>query len=105
MAELISIDPVTRIEGHLRMDVEIEDGVVKDAWSSGTMFRGIEMLLKGKHPWDAQQVTERICGVCPLVHGTASSYALDEALRRLLNGSCPSCRGLLEPSASSITML
>src|SRR4030042_984373 len=80
MAELISIDPVTRIEGHLRMDVEIEDGVVKDAWSSGTMFRGIEMLLKGKHPWDAQQVTERICGVCPLVHGTASSYALDDAL-------------------------
>ena len=80
MAELRRIDPVTRIEGHLRMDVEIEDGVVKDAWSSGTMFRGIEMLLKGKHPWDAQQVTERICGVCPLVHGTASSYALDDAL-------------------------
>jgi len=79
VAQLISIDPVTRIEGHLRIDVEVEGGVVKDAWSSGTMFRGIEMLLKGKHPWDAQQVTERICGVCPLVHGTAASYNLDDA--------------------------
>ncbi|MEW6554591.1 MAG: nickel-dependent hydrogenase large subunit [Actinomycetota bacterium] len=80
MAQIVTIDPVTRIEGHLRIDVEVEDGVVKDAWSSGTMFRGIEMLLKDKHPWDAQQVTERICGVCPLVHGTASSYNLDDAM-------------------------
>ena len=47
MAELVSIDPVTRLEGHLRIDVEVEGGVVKDAWSSGTMFRGFEMLLKG----------------------------------------------------------
>ncbi len=54
--------------------------MVKDAWSSGSMFRGIEMLLKGKHPWDAQQVVERICGVCPLIHGTAASYNLDDAL-------------------------
>ncbi len=80
MGQLITVDPLTRIEGHLRIDVEVEDGVVKDAWSSGTMFRGIEMLLKGKHPWDAQQVVERICGVCPLIHGTAASYNLDDAL-------------------------
>lgn len=79
MAKIVSIDPVTRIEGHLRIDVEVENGVVKDAWSSGTMFRGLEMLLRGKHPWDAQQVTERICGVCPMVHGTAASYNLDSA--------------------------
>ncbi len=64
----------------MRIDVEIEGGAVKDAWSSGTMFRGIEMLLKGKHPWDCQQVVERVCGVCPLIHGTASSYALDDAM-------------------------
>lgn len=64
----------------MRIDVEIEGGAVKDAWSSGTMFRGIEMLLRGKHPWDCQQVMERVCGVCPLVHGTASSYALDDAM-------------------------
>ena len=80
MAQIVTIDPVTRIEGHLRIDVEVADGVVTDAWSSGTMFRGFEMLLQGKHPWDAQQVTERICGVCPLVHGTASSYCLDDAM-------------------------
>ncbi len=80
MAQLISIDPVTRIEGHMRIDVEVEGGVVKDAWSSGTMFRGYEMLIKGKHPWDAQQVMQRICGVCPMVHGTAASYALDTAM-------------------------
>jgi hydrogenase large subunit len=80
MGQLVSVDPLTRIEGHLRIDVEVENGVVKDAWSSGSMFRGIEMLLKGKHPWDAQQVVERICGVCPLIHGTAASYNLDDAL-------------------------
>lgn len=77
---MITIDPVTRIEGHMRIDVEVENGVVKDAWSSGTMFRGLEMLIKGKHPWDAQQVMERICGVCPLIHGTAASYSLDDAM-------------------------
>jgi hydrogenase large subunit len=64
----------------MRIDVEVENGVVKDAWSSGTMFRGYEMLIQGKHPWDAQQVMERICGVCPLVHGTAASYNLDSAM-------------------------
>ncbi len=79
MAQIVSIDPVTRIEGHLRIDVEVEGGAVKDAWSSGTMFRGYEMLIRDKHPWDAQQVMERICGVCPLVHGTAASYNLDDA--------------------------
>jgi hydrogenase large subunit len=80
VAQIISIDPVTRIEGHLRIDVEVANGVVTDAWSSGTMFRGYEMLIQGKHPWDAQQVMERICGVCPLVHGTAASYNLDSAM-------------------------
>ncbi len=80
MSQIISIDPVTRIEGHMRIDVEVEGGKVKDAWSSGTMFRGYEMLIKDKHPWDAQQIMERICGVCPLAHGTAASYALDDAM-------------------------
>lgn len=80
MARLVTIDPVTRIEGHLRIDVEVEGDKVVDSWSSGTMFRGFEMLLKGKHPWDAQQVTERICGVCPVAHGTAASYNLDNAM-------------------------
>ncbi len=94
MAQVISIDPVTRIEGHLRIDVEVEGGVVKDAWSSGTMFRGYEMLIQGKHPWDAQQVMERICGVCPLIHGTAASYALDDATKAALPDNARIIRNL-----------
>lgn len=79
MAKKITIDPITRIEGHLAIDVEIENGVVKDAWSRGTMFRGMEILLKGKDPRDASYVTDRVCGVCTGSHNWASSLALDDA--------------------------
>jgi Ni,Fe-hydrogenase I large subunit len=79
MGTKITVDPVTRIEGHLKIDVEIEDGKVKDAWSSGTMARGMEILLKGKDPRDASYVTSRICGVCHSVHQLCSVYALDDA--------------------------
>lgn len=79
MGKKIVIDPVTRIEGHLKIEVEIENGKVKDAWSSGTMARGIELLLKGKDPRDASYVTSRICGVCYSVHQLCSVYALDDA--------------------------
>ncbi len=75
----IVVDPVTRIEGHLKIEVEIQDGKVKDAWSSGTMARGFELLLKGKDPRDATYVTSRICGVCYSVHQLCSAYALDDA--------------------------
>ncbi len=63
MATKVTIDPVTRIEGHLRVDVEVEDGVVTDAHVAGEMFRGFEVILKGRNPLDAQQITQRICGV------------------------------------------
>ncbi|MBD3289871.1 nickel-dependent hydrogenase large subunit [candidate division KSB1 bacterium] len=79
MGKRITVDPVTRIEGHLKIDVEIENGKVKDAWSSGTMARGIELLLRGKDPRDASYVTSRICGVCYSVHQLCSAYALDDA--------------------------
>jgi len=79
MAEKIKIDPVTRIEGHLAIEVEIENGKVKDAWSSGTMARGFEALLTGKDPRDASYVTSRFCGVCYSVHQMASARALDAA--------------------------
>jgi Ni,Fe-hydrogenase I large subunit len=59
----IAIDPITRIEGHLRVEVEVNDGVVTDAWSSSTMFRGIELILKGRDPREAWTFTQRICGV------------------------------------------
>jgi Ni,Fe-hydrogenase I large subunit len=59
----IAIDPITRIEGHLRIEVEVEDGKVTNAWSSSTMFRGIETILRGRDPRDAWAFTQRICGV------------------------------------------
>ncbi len=79
MGKKIKVDPVTRIEGHLSIEVEIEDGKVKDAWSSGTMARGFEALLIGKDPRDASYVTSRFCGVCYSVHQMASARALDAA--------------------------
>ena len=59
----IAIDPITRIEGHLRIEVQVEDGVVTDAWASSTMFRGIERILQGRDPREAWAITQRICGV------------------------------------------
>lgn len=79
MGKKIVVDPVTRIEGHLKITVEVENGKVKDAWSSGTMARGFEILLQGKDPRDAPFVTSRFCGVCYSVHQMASARALDEA--------------------------
>lgn len=63
MAKRITIDPITRIEGHLRIEVEVEGGKVVNAWSSGQMFRGIELILQGRDPRDAPLFTQRSCGV------------------------------------------
>jgi hydrogenase large subunit len=79
MAKKIVVDPITRIEGHLKIEVEIEDGKVKNAWSSGTMARGFEALLTGKDPRDASYITSRFCGVCYSVHQLGSARALDAA--------------------------
>lgn len=75
----IVVDPVTRIEGHLMIEVEVDGGKVQSAKSSGTLFRGIELILKGHDPRDAQEFVQRICGVCPVGHGTAAAFALDDA--------------------------
>ncbi|NOY54118.1 MAG: nickel-dependent hydrogenase large subunit [Deltaproteobacteria bacterium] len=76
----IAIDPVTRIEGHLRIEAKVEGGKVVDAWSSSTMFRGIELILKGRDPRDAWAFTQRACGVCTTVHAFASIRAVENAL-------------------------
>jgi hydrogenase large subunit len=76
----IVVDPVSRIEGHLRIEAEVEGGKVKDAWSSSTMFRGIELILKGRDPRDAWVFTQRICGVCTTVHAIASIRAVENAI-------------------------
>ena len=78
MAKIV-IDPISRIEGHLKIEVVVENGVVKDAHSSGTMFRGFEIFLKGHNPTDAQHYTQRICGVCPTSHGMTAVLNLDSA--------------------------
>jgi len=81
MATRVVVDPVTRIEGHLRVEAMLDDrGVVKDAMSSGTMWRGLEVILKGRDPRDAWAFCERICGVCTTVHALASVRAVENAL-------------------------
>lgn len=74
------IDPVTRVGGHLRIEVEIEDGAVRDAWSSGTMFRGIERIMKGRDPRDAWLLAHRVCGACTGAHALASVRAVELGL-------------------------
>ena len=79
MARIV-VDPVTRIEGHLRIEAQVEGGSVTDAWSSGTMFRGIEIILRGRDPREAWIWTQRICGVCTTVHALTSVRAVEDAL-------------------------
>jgi hydrogenase large subunit len=76
----ITIDPITRIEGHLRIDCEIDGGRVTKAWASGTMWRGVEQILIGRDPRDAWTITQRFCGVCTTVHAIASVRAVENAL-------------------------
>ena len=80
MTERIVVDPITRIEGHLRIEAEMEGDRIAQAYSSGTMVRGIEIILRGRDPRDAWAFTQRICGVCTLVHGLASVRAVENAL-------------------------
>ncbi len=81
MAKRITVDPVTRIEGHLRVDCDIDQGKVTNAWSSGQMWRGIEVILKGRDPREAWLYTQRICGVCTTVHAMASVRSVENALQ------------------------
>jgi len=76
----IVLDPVTRIEGHLRIEAQADGGKVSDAWSSGTMFRGIELIVRNRDPREAWLWTQRICGVCTMVHALASVRAVENAL-------------------------
>ena len=80
MANRIVVDPITRIEGHLRVEVEIKDGKIVDAYSSGTMVRGLELILKNRDPRDAWAFVERVCGVCTTVHALASVRTVENAL-------------------------
>jgi len=80
MSKRLVVDPITRIEGHLRIEVELDNtNTVRDAWSSITLWRGIETILKGRDPRDAGLITQRFCGVCTYVHYEASIMACEDA--------------------------
>ena len=79
MARIV-VDPITRIEGHLRIEAVVENGNITDAYSAGTMVRGFEKILKGRDPRDAWAFTERACGVCTTVHALASVRTVEDAL-------------------------
>ena len=98
MATRIVVDPITRIEGHLRIEAEIEKNVIKKAYSAGTMVRGIELILKDRDPRETWAFAQRICGVCTAVHAMSSLRAVEDALdikipknasliRKLMNGT------------------
>jgi hydrogenase large subunit len=81
MSKRITIDPITRIEGHLRIDCEVNNGKVSKAWASGQMWRGVEQILLGHDARDAWAITQRICGVCTTVHAITSVRAVENALQ------------------------
>ncbi|MBM6779069.1 nickel-dependent hydrogenase large subunit [Collinsella tanakaei] len=74
-----TVDPITRIEGHLSIEMEVEDGKVTQAWASGNLYRGLEHALEGRTPYDAALISQRICGVCPVSHVHASCLAAEDA--------------------------
>jgi hydrogenase large subunit len=94
-AETIVVDPVTRIEGHLRIEAQFDGSVITRASSSGTMVRGIEIILKGRDPRDAWAFAQRICGVCTLVHGIASVRAVEDALKYSIPANAQLIRNLM----------
>lgn len=95
MGKRIIVDPITRIEGHLRIEVEVENGKVVNAWSSGQMFRGIEMILQGRDPRDAHHFVQRSCGVCTYVHAISSIRAVDDAVGVKIPANARLIRNLL----------
>src|ERR1035437_9306737 len=95
MAQRIVVDPITRIEGHLRVEAEIKDGKIVDAFSSGTMVRGIEIILKGRDPRDAWAFVERVCGVCTTVHALASVRSVENALKIVIPPNAELIRNLM----------
>lgn len=96
MSHRVVVDPVTRIEGHLRIEAETAaDGRITSAWSSGTMVRGIELILKGRDPREAWAFAQRICGVCTLVHGIASVRSVEDALKWAVPANAQLIRNLM----------
>lgn len=96
MAERIVVDPITRIEGHLRIEAEIKDGKIVDAYSSSTMVRGIEEIVKGRDPRDVWAFVQRTCGVCTTVHALTSVRAVEDALGIVVPPNAELVRNIME---------
>jgi hydrogenase large subunit len=94
-SQTIVVDPVTRIEGHLRIEAQFDGSTITQASSSGTMVRGIEIILQGRDPRDAWAFAQRICGVCTLVHGIASVRAVEDALHYAIPANAQLIRNLM----------
>lgn len=94
MARIV-VDPITRIEGHLRIEAEIKDGKIEEAYSSGTMVRLIEEILRGRDPRDAWAFVGRVCGVCTTVHSLASIRAVEDALKIVVPPNAELVRNLM----------
>jgi [NiFe] hydrogenase large subunit len=90
------LDPLTRIEGHLRVECEVQDGKIVDAWVSDTLYRGMETVLQGRRPADAYFVSQRICGVCPVSHGHASTMSTESALGITIPAGARIVRNIIE---------
>jgi len=95
MNERVVVDPITRIEGHLRIEAQMDGDRIAQAYSSGTMVRGIEIILRGRDPRDAWAFAQRICGVCTLVHGIASVRAVENALNYQIPPNAQLIRNLM----------
>ncbi|GGJ99724.1 nickel-dependent hydrogenase large subunit [Parabacteroides faecis] len=96
MSERIVIDPITRIEGHLRVEAAIEGGKIKDAYSSGTMVRGIENIVRNRDPRDAWVFVGRVCGVCTSIHSLCSVRAVEQALDITIPPNAEMVRNIME---------
>jgi hydrogenase large subunit len=94
--QVLTIDPVARIEGHLRIDLDIRDGVITHALSNGTSFRGFEVFLRGRDPREAAQFTQRICGVCPVPHASCATAAFEQAAAITINNQARLIRNIVE---------
>jgi [NiFe] hydrogenase large subunit/hydrogenase large subunit len=94
MAKIV-VDPLTRIEGHLRVEAQVDGGKITDAWASGTMWRGIEIMMKGRDPRDAWTFVSRFCGVCTTVHAMASIRAVENALNITIPDNARIIRNLI----------
>lgn len=95
MSKRLVVDPITRIEGHLRIEAQMQGNSIAEAYSSGTMVRGIEIILRGRDPRDAWAFAQRICGVCTLVHGIASVRAVEDALNYKIPANAQLIRNLM----------